>query len=202
MLEKLLRSKAEVKVLGVVLGTDGLHLREIARRAGVSPYEAKRELGILSSLGLLRREEKGNLVIFRQEAKCPFLCELKRLYNRTEGVPAKLTEEIGKIRGLEYGFVFGSMAGGNWKGSSDYDIMLIGDFDEDEAWKRIFLAQKEVGREINPVIWSHGEFAGRLRKRNLFLKNAALGERIWIKGDEDEFVGHVEKGFGKKNRSG
>jgi predicted nucleotidyltransferase len=202
MLEKLLRSKAEVKVLGVVLGTDGLHLREIARRAGVSPSEAKRELGILASLGILRREKKGNLVLFRQEPKCPFLCHLKKLYSLTEGVPARLREEIGKIKGLEYGFVFGSMAGGNWKDSSDYDVMLIGNFKEDEAWRRIFMAQKETGREINPVIWSHGEFAERLKKRNLFLKNAALGEKIWIKGDEDEFVGYVEKRFGKENRSG
>ena len=47
MLNLILRSKAEVKVLSVILFQDGLHLREIARQANISPFEARREILIL-----------------------------------------------------------------------------------------------------------------------------------------------------------
>lgn len=45
-LELLLRSTAEAKVNRVVLFSDGLHLREIARRAGISSFEAKTKQAI------------------------------------------------------------------------------------------------------------------------------------------------------------
>ena len=56
MLETLLYSKAEVDVLGIVLFEDGLHLREIARRAKRPAPQAMRELNRLVRAGLLRHD--------------------------------------------------------------------------------------------------------------------------------------------------
>ncbi|MCK4319010.1 hypothetical protein KAW38_00370 [Candidatus Micrarchaeota archaeon] len=86
MLERLLRSKAEVSILGIVLFQEGLYLREIARMASLSPSEAKKELDNLVSLGVLRKKRHGNQVFFSLNANCPFLDELKGLYLKTEGV--------------------------------------------------------------------------------------------------------------------
>jgi len=80
MLERLFRSKAEVGVLKVVLFTEGLHLREIARRAGIPSSHAKRELDNLAGLGLLFTERKGNLVLFYTDRRCPFLEDLRNLF--------------------------------------------------------------------------------------------------------------------------
>ena len=65
MLEKLLHGKAEVNLLGVVIFIDGLHLREIARKVGISSSEAKRELDILVSAGggQSREERKPQFVL-------------------------------------------------------------------------------------------------------------------------------------------
>lgn len=85
MLERLFRSKAEVGVLNVVLFTEGLHLREIARRAGIPPSHAKKELDTLSGLGLLFTERKGNLVLFYTDRRCPFLCDLRNIFTKAKG---------------------------------------------------------------------------------------------------------------------
>jgi DNA-binding MarR family transcriptional regulator len=80
MLERLFRSKAEVSVLGVVLFSESLHLREIARRAGISSSEAKKELDNLVDLGLLFTERKGNLVLFYTDRRCAFLDDLRNVF--------------------------------------------------------------------------------------------------------------------------
>jgi len=80
MLERLFKSGAEVKVLGVILFEDGLHLREIARRSNLSSYETKRELDNLTEIGILNKEKKGNLALFFQNKDCPILKDLKNLY--------------------------------------------------------------------------------------------------------------------------
>ena len=80
MLERLFRSKAEVSVLGVVLFSESLHLREIARRAGISSSEAKKELDNLVDLGLLFTERKGNLVLFYSDRRCTFLEDLRNVF--------------------------------------------------------------------------------------------------------------------------
>ena len=198
MLEKLMRSKAEVKILGVVLFTEGLHLREISRRAGVSAYEAKRELENLEGLGALSSERRGNQLVFRTNEGCPFLQDLKNLYRKTEGVFPKLKKALEKLKGVQYAFVFGSTAKGKETPRSDIDLMVVGDMDEDALAERIFKIQKNIGREINFIFWTPADLEEKARSGSSFLKTLLKNKRIWLVGDEDEFVRIAEKGFGKK----
>lgn len=193
MLEKLFRSTAEVKVLGVVLFEDGLHLREIARRAGVSAPEAKHELGILSEIGLLLKEEKGNMVLFRLNKELPFFAEIRGLYLKTEGIFAKLKEKLAKLDGVKYAFVFGSMARGEERASSDVDLMVVGNIGENSLSATIFSIQKQTGREINPICWSEQDLKEKIASKSPFLKNALKKQIVWIAGDRNEFAGAVKK---------
>lgn len=199
MLEKLFRSKAEVKVLGVVLFTDALHLREIARRAKVSPYEAKRELGIFTKLGILNEERKGNQLFFHINKNCPFLSDLKNLYQKTEGIFIEL-KNILREPEIKYAFVFGSSARGEEKARSDIDLMIICNAKEEPIAEKIFRVQQKTGKEINFIVWSMDDFKEKISKKSIFLKNISA-DIIWLGGDEDEFIRLIEKGFGKKNRT-
>ncbi len=193
MLERLLRSNAEVKVLGVVLFTDGLHLREIARRAGVSPYEAKKELENLAGLGVLLSERRGNNVIFRADAGCPFLPDLRGIYQKTEGTLRQLSETLHNVNGVKYAFVFGSAARGMQKPHSDIDLMIIGDADDDEISGLMFRLQAKSGREVNYILWTVEDLKEKTRKKSGFLKTIIESRREWLAGDEDEFAGTIEK---------
>ena len=193
MLEKLLRSKAEVKVLGIVLFEDGLHLREIARRAGVSPYEGKRELDNLVGIGVLEAERRGKQVFFSQNTSCPFFSELKMLYSKTEGISKDLRDALLDIRGVKYAFIFGSAASGKERAKSDIDLIIIGDMDEEAMAENMLKLQNKMSREINYITWTEKDFKQKAREESKFLGNLLKKDRIWLKGDENEFIRTAKK---------
>ncbi|MFH1107535.1 MAG: nucleotidyltransferase domain-containing protein [Candidatus Micrarchaeota archaeon] len=199
MLYSLLRSNAEVRVLGVVLFFDGLHLREIARRAGVSPAEAKRELDILREIGLLACERRGNQSLYSANRSCPFLPELRGLYQKTEGFHAVLRGAIAKLDGVSYAFVFGSAAGGKMLEKSDVDVLVVGPVADDELAHAILKAQRKCGREINYILWSDNDFGRKLRERGSFIASVLGGPRLWLAGDEHGFEGIAPKALRGKS---
>jgi uncharacterized protein len=193
MLEKLLRSKAEVAVLGIALFSDGLHLREIARRAGISPPEAKRELDSLVGLGALAKAAKGNMSIYTMNPACPFINELKGLYLKTEGPIPLLKKELSKLEGLRYAFIYGSFASGDFSERSDIDLFLAGEVEAGEADKACFDVQKKTLREINYILWSEADLKKKLKEGGAFVSSLAKKGKIWLVGDADGFERIAEK---------
>lgn len=201
MLERLLRSGAEVRVLGVVLFSDGLHLREIARRAGVSPPEAMRELNNLVSLGALVRKTSGNACLFFLNRDCLFVNDLKGLYLKTEGLVPLLKKEVSEIKGLKYCFIYGSFARGGFGAGSDVDVLLVGNVSVLEV-SRVFggllVAGKSVN-ELNYVVWSNADFDDKVKEGSAFFKSVLKNRKVWLFGDEREFKRDVEKARGSKS---
>ncbi|MFH1200372.1 MAG: nucleotidyltransferase domain-containing protein [Candidatus Micrarchaeota archaeon] len=189
MLYSLMRSQAEVRVLGVVLFSDGLHLREIARRARVSPAEAKRELDILLSIGLLYRETRGNQTLFSANQSCPFLPELKSLYQKTEGFHAVLRKAFSGLGGVSYAFIYGSAAGGKMRANSDVDLLVVGAVAEEALSSAVLKAQRKCGCEINYILWSDNDLGRKLREGGAFVTSILENPRQWLAGDEPGFEG-------------
>ncbi len=193
MLERLLRSRAEVAVLGVVLFSDGLHLREVARRSGVSPYEAKRELDLLERIGMLSKSQKGNLSIYELNPLCPFVPELKGLYLKSEGAIPLLREKLLQLPAIKYSFVYGSFASGDFTERSDMDLLVIGGVSAEELDRVCFDVQKKTGREINYILWSGGDLTKKVREGGAFILSIVKKEKIWLAGDEDGFERDAKK---------
>jgi predicted nucleotidyltransferase len=198
MLYSLLRSRAEVRVLGVVLFCDGLHLREVARRAGVFPAEAKRELDALQSMGVLRKDVRGNQVLFSANSSCTFLRELRGLYEKTEGFHAILRKAVAGLDGVSYAFMFGSAAGGKMRANSDLDLLVVGSVNDDILAASVLKAQRKCGREINYILWSDKDFGRKLREKGAFITSVAEGPRLWLAGDEHGFEGIAAEALGGK----
>jgi predicted nucleotidyltransferase len=201
MLEKLLRSRAEVAVLGIVLFSDGLHLREIARRSGVSPPEAKRELDLLVLLGVLAKTCKGNMSIYAQNASCPFLSELKGLYLKTEGPIPRLKEALAKMGGAKYAFVYGSFASGNFTERSDIDLFMVGNIESEKLDRVCFDVQTNTAREINYILWNEGDWQKKLKEGGAFVSSMIKNRKIWLVGAEDGFKRDALKTGNPKNRA-
>lgn len=201
MLELLLRSHAEVKVLGEVLFHEGLHLREISRRAGISPSEAKSELDKLTAAGVLRPERKGNLILFHLNPQCPFLNELKTLYLKTEGIFEQMRRGLSTLKGLKFVFVYGSMAQGDFRERSDVDLLAVGDIDEETFTKHIYNLQRRTNREINYILWSKGDLLRKLKTNGAFINSLLKKKRVWLVGNEDGFAGIVAKETDRKSKT-
>lgn len=201
MLERILRSKAEVGVLGVVLFSDGLHLREIARRANVSPPETKNELDNLSSLGLLTKTAKGNLCMYSLNPECPFSQELRGLYVKTEGAIPLLKKELNQLGGIRFAFVYGSFASNTFNEKSDVDLLIIGRARVEELDSLCLGLLKKTGREVNYILWSEEDLRKKLIEASGFINSVIRGKKIWLVGGEDEFKRIAEKARTSENRA-
>jgi predicted nucleotidyltransferase len=199
MLEKLFRSNTLIRVLGIVLFQDGLHLRDIARKSDLPPSQVKRELDNLINIGFLSAEKKGRQKFFYLNHSCPFLSELKKLYLKTEGIFINLKRSLKNIKGIKYAFIFGSIANERETKRSDVDLMIIGDVDELELTKEMLKVQKIITREINFIVWSESDLQTKIKQKSGFVRNLYSGKRIWLFGDEDEFNRTLKEEFDRKD---
>jgi predicted nucleotidyltransferase len=201
MLERLFRSNAEVSILGVVLFSDNLHLREIARQAKVSSFEAKRELDSLVQIGVLSKSKKGIMSFYTQNPNCSFLSELKGLYIKTEGSIPMLKKELKKFKQINYAFIYGSFANKTFNQQSDIDLFIIADIDAQFIAQSCFNVQKKTLQEINYILWNPNDFKKKIREGGAFISSILKKEKIFLIGDVHDFERDVAKARNRKNRT-
>src|SRR3989442_7032788 len=104
-----------------------IHVRELARATGASPGSLHRELRALSDLGLLLRQEVGRQVHYQANPQCPVFAELAGLLRKTAGLADVLREALMPLGSkVDLAFVYGSVASGSERPTSDVDVMVLG----------------------------------------------------------------------------
>ncbi|SHH14818.1 transcriptional regulator, ArsR family [Pollutimonas bauzanensis] len=164
-----------------------MHGREIARRTGLSPGTVTRELARLADVGLLLREKRGNQQLYRADTACPIFTELASILRKTSGIADVLAAALAPLASqLRIGFIFGSVAQGRESTGSDIDLMLIGDMNFNDAVHLTWPLQTQLGREINPKVFSASEFKARATEP--FLRDVLNKPKIFLTGDEHELA--------------
>lgn len=165
-----------------------LHGREIARQTGLSAGAVSRELGHLADAGLLRREKRGNQQLYSADTSCPVFMELASILRKTSGMADVLRMALAPVSDkLRAAFIFGSVAQGRETASSDVDIMLIGDVGFADAVELSYPAQTQLGREINPRVFTLAEFAAKASVEP-YLRDVLTKPKIFLIGDEDDLA--------------
>jgi DNA-binding transcriptional ArsR family regulator len=201
MLESLFTSKARVKILETfLLNRDSeFHIRELARRTGISPPYVMKELHNLKDLGILIEKRQGNMVFYRINKSASIVEELRKIFLKTEGVAPELFELLKKERNrIRYALVYGSFAKGTEVASSDIDLLIVGEIDEDKAAHLMMKAQSRIGREINYVIWSERAFAEKSGQKIPLLREISKNPVIMIIGDTDDFKRSIKEQADRK----
>lgn len=186
MLETLFKSRTLVSVLGSLLTFDSIHVRGLARRASTGPTNVKRELEVLRNLNLASEAKKGNLSLWSINKHSPLYPEIRNLFFKTELAGNYLSGILKKFNPA-YAFIFGSFAKGTEREGSDIDLFLVGKIDENELIPAIEKAQKELGREINYILWSEKDLLARQRGGHSLISEVSRNPIIWLWGDEDGF---------------
>ena len=83
-------------------------------------------------------------------------------------------------------FVYGSLARGEGKANSDVDVMIIGEVSFGEAVSALQSAQKMIGREVNPSVYSAREFRAKLQAGHHFLSSVMNAPKVFLVGEERE----------------
>ncbi len=148
-------------VLGLLYGhpDEQFYLRQIVRLSGGGVGAIQRELGQLTSAGLLRRSSRGNQVIFQANLDCPIASEIKGIVLKTAGVADVLRAALAPLaERVSVGFMHGSMAEGKQRAQSDVDVTIIGDV----TFGEIIAAFVGAADSIVPRNQSNGLFGRRV----------------------------------------
>jgi predicted nucleotidyltransferase/DNA-binding HxlR family transcriptional regulator len=178
-------------VLGTLLlhPEDSLHVHELARRTGASAGSLHRELRALAELGVLLRQEIGRQVHYRANPASPVFAELAGLLRKTAGLADVLRDALLPLgKKVALAFVFGSVAAGSERPSSDVDLMVLGSASFADLARALAPAQEALGREVNPTVMAPREFARKLTAKEGFALSVAKGPRVWLIGGEDDFA--------------
>ena len=175
-------------VLALLYGRpeESFYLREIQRFVGAGIGPVQRELKQLTQAGLLEREERGNHVYFSANRDAPVFAELQGILRKTTGATEVLRAALRPL--LEAGrvdvaFVYGSVAEGKQTSKSDVDVFLIGDAKMAEVVSAIRKAESQLGRDVNPSIYSRKDLRAKLKIGSGFLRRVLTGPKVMIAGD-------------------
>jgi len=169
------------------------YLRQIARTAGGGLGAVQRELKKLSEAGIIRRTVRGRQVYYQANPECPVYSELKSLVVKTVGVGDVLRAALVPLSDrINVAFLFGSLARGGERSSSDADVMIVGDVTFAEVVSVLGRAQETVRREINPLVYPPEEFQFKLTADHHFLKKVLEESKFFLIGDEYELAKLVE----------
>jgi len=194
-IDKLFGSKTRVSILSKLLmnSDKSFYIRELSRDLKIPYGMLYKEEKNLLSLGIVTEEKKGKVTLVSVNRNLPYFAELKNLMIKTVGLGDALRSALSELKGIRYAFVYGSFASGEEAGSSDVDLLIIGNVSEDEVLSVVSRVEKEVGREINYILWSEEEFLKRVKSRHYLLENIASKPIIMLVGVEDEFRRVIKK---------
>lgn len=163
---------------------ESFYLRKILRMTGVAPGAGQRELRSLSNAGIIKRSIQGNQVYYQANPSCPIFPELRSLIIKTAGIGDVLRSSLSPLADrIRLAVIYGSMARGNENKESDIDLLVVGEVSFAEIVERLSSAQDILGREINPAVFSAGEFQKKVREGHHFLRSLINEKLIYVIGD-------------------
>ncbi len=191
-LQNILSSRVKAEVFRLLFGlSDGeLHLREIARRAGLSIGTVQQELAGLVLAGLVSTRRDGNRLYHRANRNHPLYPEIHNMVLKTSGL-AEVLQKALHHSSIQMAFVFGSVARNEAGASSDIDLMIVGQLGLRLVTNMLSGLTGTLGREINPHVMSPDEFKRRKKSKDHFLSSVLESPKIFIVGGERELEAMV-----------
>ncbi len=182
-------TKTQQRVLSLLYGKpeQSYYLNEMVRLAGVGKGTVKRELEKMCTAGLLTVTQRGNQKHYQANAVNPIFTELKAITQKTFGVVDIIKAALAPLLShVETAFIYGSIAKGSEHAGSDIDVMLVADdLSYIDVMALLEQAEKQLGRSINPTLYSAKEFAERVNHNQSFIKRVMEQPKLWMKGAQD-----------------
>ena len=163
------------------------YVSELARRMGVPSSSLQRELQELTNAGILKSYRQGRMVYYRANSDSPLFPELRGLLLKTSGLVDVLRDALKPVAGrITLAFVYGSIASSQERSESDVDLMVIGSVSPADLALPLRPAREQLGREINPTVYSVTEFKRKRDAKDHFLSQVLTGPRLIVLGSEND----------------
>lgn len=185
-------TKVQQRVLGLLFGNPGrsFYANELIELAGSGTGAVQRELARLESSGLATVTRVGNQKHYQANPGSPVYAELRGLVLKTSGLVDVLRAALQPLKsGIENAFVYGSVAKQQDTADSDIDLMVVSDtLSYAELFGALEDAAAQLGRTVNPTVYSRRELDKRLRSDNAFIKRVWSQPRLPVIGDLHDFA--------------
>jgi DNA-binding transcriptional ArsR family regulator len=177
------------RVLGHLFGQPerSFTVSELIHATGAGSGAVQRELARLAGSGLLTLDQVGNQKRYRANPDSPIHDELVAIVRKTFGLAEPLREALRPMSGhIVAAFVYGSVARRSDTASSDIDLMLISPtLTYADAMSALDPVAGQLGREINPTIYTPDEWRSRVAGGNSFVRRVMAQPRTWLIGGDD-----------------
>ena len=117
--------------------------------------------------------------------RSPIFPELRSIFEKTVGLVPTLRAALRPFEGgIVCAFVYGSVARGEERATSDVDLMVIGRVGLADLAPSLRRAEKRLGREINVTTYSADEFRRKVAQGEHFLKTVLSSSLQFVKGQQ------------------
>ncbi|PKL94548.1 MAG: hypothetical protein CVV18_08615 [Gammaproteobacteria bacterium HGW-Gammaproteobacteria-8] len=155
------------------------YFKEILRRTGMGVATVKRELDGMVDAGILTRTKIGNQHHYQANPACMIHDELGSIVRKTIGLAGPIRAALEPLSDrIDQAFVYGSTASGKAGPDSDIDLLVIGEVTLSEIARALYSAQEALEREINPRVYSSGEWQQLVKSDNRFVHELLGKPRI------------------------
>lgn len=183
-------SGTQQRVLGLLFGQPDrtFYATELIALAGVGSGAVQRELARLVQSGLVTVRPVGNQKHYQANPNSPIYAELCGIARKTVGLAEPLREALAPLASkIHAAFVFGSIAKKTDTAGSDIDLMIVSDsLEYGDTFLALQSVSAQLGREVNPTIYTRKELAKRIRNGEAFVTRVLSQAKVWLIGGEDD----------------
>ena len=177
------------RLLGLLFGQPGrsFYVTELIELANVGRGAVQRELSRLEQSGLVLTEQNGNRKHYQADPDAPIYDELCSIILKTVGMQEQVRAALEPLgEQLVLALIYGSVAQQTDTAKSDIDLLVVSDDLTLEAlYSQLSSAEKRLGRQINPALYTVTEFNQRRANGSPFLKRVLEGPTVLLKGNID-----------------
>jgi predicted nucleotidyltransferase len=161
------------------------YLRELERILDIPVSMIRKELVRLEREGMFLSYKRGNQTHYRLNKAYALFSELKSIVFKTIGIEGTLKNILANVKGIEAAFIYGSFAKRNEKPTSDIDLLIIGDIDEDFLVQELRKIENEIKREVNYTLFLRNEFKKKKTNKDSFVLDLIANPKIFLIGGQD-----------------
>lgn len=185
-------TQTQQRVLGLLFGQPdrSFTVSEVIAATGGGSGAVQRELRKLFEAGLVDLRPLGNQKRYQANPEAPIHDELVGMVRKTVGLADPLREALAPLTGaIAAAFVYGSIAKRSDTARSDIDLLVVSDtLTYADVVAVLHPLTGQLGREINPTLYSRTELAKRIEAGNAFVTRILEQPKLWLIGDERELT--------------
>ena len=166
------------------------YTKELLKLTGMGVATIKRELDRMTAAGLLTLTKIGNQHHYQANPECPIFDELMAIVRKTFGHAEVVRRALdGVLEQIELAFIYGSVAKNSDSAKSDLDLLVITEtLAYADLMEHLLVAEKELGRAINPSVYNKAQFIQRIEQQNAFVTRIMEQPKIMIRGELEDFA--------------